>query len=127
MPAPSFLGGTSPPGSTKHFYRRKLLMATKAEVVPAERDVKPIKPDAVTIDLKSHTRKWVIVDLDPGITLQDLNDRPNIWQQVQGDRQGRALAPNDVVELRGDGWTATGMVNCIDANAVHLYGIERKS
>ena len=88
-------------------------MATKETTVtvsaPAFREILPISPRSVTVDLITHTRKYVIVELDPNLTLQDFNDSRTSggWSQ---DRN-KALAANDVVELRGDVWTAVAKVN----------------
>lgn len=104
-------------------------MATKETTVtvsaPAFREILPISPRSVTVDLITHTRKYVIVELDPNLTLQDFNDSPNIWRLVQACN--KALAPNDVVELRGDVWTAVAKVNSIESDACHLYDIHKAS
>jgi hypothetical protein len=104
-------------------------MVTKTEVAlpTPERQIAPISPNSVVVDLISHRRKEIIVELDPGLTLQDLNDHASlIWKLVQRDRN-RALAPNDKVELRSVDWTATALVNSIDGDAVYLYAVQRHS
>ena len=58
----------------------------------AFREVLLIRASSVTIDFTTHTRKFVIVELDPALTLQDFNDHPNIWRLVMQDRN-KALAP----------------------------------
>ena len=96
----------------------------EAAVTPEHREILPIKPIAVTIDFITHSRKFVIVEVDPTLTLQDFNDRPNIWRLVQQDRN-KAVAANDVIELRASDWTAFAKVNCIATDEVHLYDIHR--
>ena len=95
-------------------------------VAPAFREVLPIAPRAVTVDFISHTRKFLIVELDPALTLQDLNDHPEIWRLVLQDRN-KAPAPNDEIELRGADWTCFAKVNSIDTDSVHLYDVRRAS
>src|SRR5262249_20970954 len=82
-------------------------------------DVLSIRPASVTIDFKMHTRKYLNVELDPAVTLQDFNDRPDLWRLCQ-QNPNKALSPNDVVEFRAAEWTAFARVNSIDAGAVHL-------
>jgi hypothetical protein len=98
-------------------------MPTKTET--SEREVLPLKLSAVTVDNITHTRKYVIVEVG-ALSLQDFNDRPDVWRLIQQDRN-KALGPNDAVELRASDWTAFAYVNSIDTDAVHLYDIRKAS
>jgi len=89
-----------------------------------EREILPIAPRSVTIDQITFSRKYAIVALESSITLDDCGNKPELFRLVQQDRN-KALAPNDHVELRGDGWTAFAYVNEIDAGKVFLYGIRK--
>jgi hypothetical protein len=102
-------------------------MKKDSETTPAGREILPIKPSSVTIDFVTHTRKYMIVDIDPTLTLQDFNDHPNIWRLVQRDSK-KALAADYVVELRSSEWTAFAKVNSVDdGGAVYLYDIHATS
>lgn len=80
----------------------------------------------MVVDQITHTRKYLICELDPAIALQDLNDRPDLWRLVLQDR-AKAPAPNDHIELRSADWTAFAVVSEIDAGKVYLYDIRRAS
>ena len=68
--------------------RRRTTVTVSA---PAFREVLPIAPRAVTIDFITHSRKYVIVELDPNLTLQDFNGTPGIWRLVMQDRNKAPL------------------------------------
>jgi hypothetical protein len=82
------------------------------------REVLPISPRSVTIDLITHSRRYVIVQLDPAITLDDIGNKPELWRLVQQDRN-KALGPNDLLEIRGEGWICEARVNEIDSGKVY--------
>jgi hypothetical protein len=102
---------------------------TKEETPPApsaEREILPISPRSLKVDFTTQTRRYLIVELDPALVLQDLNDHADtIWRLVQRGRT--PVGPHDVIEFRAVDWTATAKVSSIDGDAVFLYDIHRAS
>lgn len=104
------------------------IMAAK-ETPPAtsaEREILPISPRSLKVDLTTQTRRYLIVELDPALVLQDLNDHADsLWRLVQ--RGQTPVGPHDVIEFRAADWTATAKVSSIDGDAVYLYDVHRAS
>jgi hypothetical protein len=105
--------------------------AVKIESPTGLRELKPIKPSDVTIQIKLSDHKLVSVDLRDDFSFQDLNDHPEIWALVQQASPGGAkcapLGPNDKLELRARDWTAYATVNALENDKVILYDIRKVS
>jgi hypothetical protein len=99
---------------------------TTQQAPSAEREILPISPRSLKVDFITQTRRYLIVELDPALVLQDFNDHADkIWRQIQ--RSNTPLGINDVIELRSAEWTATAKVNSLDGDAVFLYDVHRAS
>jgi hypothetical protein len=105
--------------------------AMKIESPTGLRELKPIKPCDVTIQIKLADHKLVSVNLRDDFSFQDLNDHPEIWTLVQQTSPGGAtcapLRPNDKLELRAREWTAYATVNAIEKDKVILFDIRKVS
>jgi len=97
----------------------------KASAQP--RKIPVIEPKAGIVNYAGFTHKSVVFTAPADLTLQDLNDHPEIWSAVQRDRSGLALSEWDEVEVRAKDWIATSRVNWADSGKVVLFDIKRAS
>lgn len=98
---------------------------TKVDELIKERVVPKIKTAHVCVNQEGFAFKQVVVRLPEGIEFSDLNEHPESWMAVQGDKTGKALCDDDELIIHGQGWTATAFVNHARHDRVVLYGLKQ--
>ena len=102
-------------------------MATKEMVKPVETVApKPIKPTALQWQSEGFCWREALVRLPQGATLQDLNDGPTIWRNIQDNKQ-TALRKWDRVRVVAfdELWFVDATVSHADHSKVVLCGIKK--
>jgi hypothetical protein len=86
-----------------------------------------IKSGAAHVESAGYSYKTLVVTVGADFQFSWLNEYPAIWRNLQSDRNGKALAPNDRLEIRGPDFTIFAAVNDVDntSGEVFLYHIQR--
>lgn len=92
----------------------------------ASRKVPEIKAKAVTWNNEGFAWREALVRLPEGMTLQDLNDHPEVWRQVQESNLASFRRFDKVRAVAWDeSWIAEAVVNHADRGQVILAGIRK--
>src|SRR5262245_38897773 len=94
---------------------------SKAEAVttPAVRELLPLKSTSLVVNARNFANKSVILHMEDGYTLQDLQDNPNLFRIIQKSRD-KSLNEGDSVELRWHEQIAFTQVDYADGDQVYL-------
>jgi len=99
---------------------------TKASASDAPREAPRIKQNALEWNSRGFAYGSAFVRLPEGMTLQDLNDTPTVWQNVQTNA-GTSLRKWDTVRAVAfdESWFIDATVNFADGSQVVLCGIKK--
>jgi len=105
-------------------------MATQVDTtnaaIPAARKAPVIKSNALQWNMAGYHWREALVRLPQGMTLQDLNDVPEIWANVQGNNSTALRQFDQIRAVSYDAdWLVDATVSFADARQVILAGIKK--